>query len=278
MEFDLRKTAGEKIILVAHRGVAGGNIPCNTLASYEIALQQGADMIEIDVTMSGDGTLYIFHPHMEKAHLNQSVDIGTMTDAEISELRFVNQDDVPTQFRLNTLNEVFERFKGRCYINCDKFVNHPREISDCIRAYGVMEQILVKTPPKKDVFDIIEKYAPDAPYLVMIRRDAEEVHRELSSRKLNYVGQELLFSTEESPLCSPEYLAYLRKDNTLSWGNAIIYDYTTVLAAGHSDDAALTGDMDAAWGWLARRGFDFIQTDWPLMLKMYLEKNDLLLR
>ena len=31
-------------------------------------------------------------------------------------------------------------------------------------------------------------------------------------------------------------------------------------------------------GWLARRGFDFIQTDWPLMLKMYLEQQNLLYR
>lgn len=28
--FQLGQTAQEKMILVAHRGVAGGNIPCNT--------------------------------------------------------------------------------------------------------------------------------------------------------------------------------------------------------------------------------------------------------
>ncbi|MBQ5587939.1 MAG: hypothetical protein IIU73_04915, partial [Selenomonadales bacterium] len=45
-------------------------------------------------------------------------------------------------------DEILERFKGRCYINCDKFWLHPREISDRIRAHGMMEQILVKTSPK----------------------------------------------------------------------------------------------------------------------------------
>ena len=79
MDFDLRKTAREKIILVAHRGVAGGNIPCNTIPSYEIALAQGADMIEIDVDMSADGELFIFHPGMERAHLNADCDITKMT-------------------------------------------------------------------------------------------------------------------------------------------------------------------------------------------------------
>ena len=62
MKFDLREKAKENIIVVAHRGVTGGNIPCNTLASYEIALKQGADMIEVDVSISADGKLFLFHP------------------------------------------------------------------------------------------------------------------------------------------------------------------------------------------------------------------------
>ena len=61
----------EKIIVVAHRGAAGGNIPCNTMAAYEIALKQGADMIEADVSCSRDGILFLFHPGMEREHLGK---------------------------------------------------------------------------------------------------------------------------------------------------------------------------------------------------------------
>ena len=258
--------------------MAGGNIPCNTITSYETALKQGADMIEIDVTMSADGQLYIFHPGMEKAHLNADCHIEQMNRDQVSQLRFVNQDNTPTQFGLNTLDEVLEQFKGRCYINCDKFWEHPKEITDRIRAHGMMEQILVKTSPKKELFDVIETYAPDVQYMVIVKQDADKVHRELLSRNINYMGQELLFETEDSPLCSPEYLEQLRKDNILSWANAIVYSYKAVLAAGHSDDTALSEDMEKGWGWLARRGFDFIQTDWPLMVKMYLEEQGLLYR
>lgn len=49
MKFNLIDSAKNHIIIVAHRGVSGGNIPCNTLAAYEIAVSQGADMIEIDL-------------------------------------------------------------------------------------------------------------------------------------------------------------------------------------------------------------------------------------
>ena len=55
MSFDLYQKASENIVIVAHRGTCGGNIPCNTRAAYEISLMQGADMIETDVSMSADG-------------------------------------------------------------------------------------------------------------------------------------------------------------------------------------------------------------------------------
>lgn len=44
MKFDLQAAVKEKVFVVAHRGVSGGNIPCNTLTAYEIALKQGADL------------------------------------------------------------------------------------------------------------------------------------------------------------------------------------------------------------------------------------------
>ena len=73
MKFDLYEKAKEKIIVVAHRGMFAGNIPCNTLPAYNAALTEGADMIEIDVEMSGEGKLYIFHPGMEPPFLCSSI-------------------------------------------------------------------------------------------------------------------------------------------------------------------------------------------------------------
>ena len=88
--------AQQNRIIIAHRGAAGGNIPCNTLASYEIALKQGADMIEIDVDCTSNGKLVIFHPGMEKHHLCLDRSIPQMTYEEVRQLRYVNSDDTPT--------------------------------------------------------------------------------------------------------------------------------------------------------------------------------------
>ena len=36
MQNSLSEAAAERRLIVAHRGVSGGNIPCNTLAAYQI--------------------------------------------------------------------------------------------------------------------------------------------------------------------------------------------------------------------------------------------------
>ena len=34
--FDLVRDARQKTLLVAHRGISGGNIPCNTIAAFDL--------------------------------------------------------------------------------------------------------------------------------------------------------------------------------------------------------------------------------------------------
>ena len=55
-----------RILVAAHRGVSGANIPCNSLTAFQIALNQGADIVELDVPASADGELFVFHPCTEK--------------------------------------------------------------------------------------------------------------------------------------------------------------------------------------------------------------------
>ncbi|MBQ7347089.1 MAG: glycerophosphodiester phosphodiesterase family protein [Clostridia bacterium] len=275
MNFDFWESAKEKILIVAHRGTFGGNIPCNTLAGYEIALKQGADVLEIDVEMSADGKLYIFHPGMEPHHLCHMERIRNMTSEEISRLRYVNYDRTYTQFGVNTFDEFLEAFKGRCYVNVDKFWGHPKEIYEAIKRHGMTEQMIVKSTPSEKVFSVLEEVAPELPYMPIVR-NTHPMHEQLVNSKLNYVGAEVLFEQEDAEVASPAFIEKMHRDGKLVWVNSIIYNYKEQLAAGHSDDTALCTDPDLGWGWLAKRGFDFIQTDWTGMLLNYLKENDLL--
>jgi glycerophosphoryl diester phosphodiesterase len=50
-------------LVIAHRG-ASGHRPEHTLAAYELAMQQGADFIELDLVASGDGHLLARHENL----------------------------------------------------------------------------------------------------------------------------------------------------------------------------------------------------------------------
>lgn len=271
-EFDLREEAKHRIILAAHRGVAGGNIPCNTIVAFQAALLQHTDMIELDVGRSKNGTLYIFHEGCEKVQLGTDKRLCEMTDEEILRLRYLNVDAVPTAHNVNTFDEVFEFLKGRCYINVDKFTLYPDDIIRAIRRHDMLNQVVVKTPAEKMQLDVIEALAPDLPYIVIIN-EADTVSDYIASRNVNFVGIETVFKTEQSPVGTDEYRERMHARGLLLWGNGIVFNYKRVLSAGHNDDVSVTGAPQDGWGWLAQKGFDIIQTDWPLQAHMYLQQT-----
>lgn len=272
MSFNLIEKSKENIIIVAHRGSSGGNIPCNTMAAYEIALRQGADMIEADVSCSKDGKLFLFHPGMELPHLNKLVSLKMRKFRSISKLKYVNYDRTPTQFGIESFDDFLEQFKGRCFINIDKFWDNPEKIYEAVRRHGMLDQILVKSKLSKNVVSVLEEVSPELAFIPIVS-ETHPMHKELMNKKINYLGAEVLFEKEESVLASDEFIDMMHRDGKLVWVNAIIYDHKCQLSGGHSDDSALTVSEDFGWGWLADKGFDFIQTDWTMMLVDYLKKS-----
>lgn len=56
-----RRPSGGRPWLLGHRGVRGGVVAENTLAAFQTAIDQGADGVELDVRLSGDGVVIVFH-------------------------------------------------------------------------------------------------------------------------------------------------------------------------------------------------------------------------
>ena len=271
--FDLRRDAKARgVLLVAHRGVWGGNVPPNTIAAYDTALAQGADMLEIDLNWTADGKLVILHPFMERQMLGWNGNIRDEPWSFVKKLRYMNIDEAPTQFGLCTFDEVLERYKGRCYLNIDKFWENPAKIAAAIRDHGMADQCVVKTGLNDQVLSIMEKYAADMPFLAIVRNEKDL--RAIRRRKLRHVGVEALFDSLESPFATREWIARQHKAGQVCWANAIIYHYKTQLVAGRSDDMATAGgDPEGSWGWLAGLGYDLVQTDWLLACSLFLERT-----
>ena len=269
---NLRKEKG--ILVAAHRGVAGANIPCNTIPAFDIALKEGADILEMDLIRTIDGEIFIFHTGKEPFQLDRHINLCKLTANEVRNLKLVNVDFAETEWGLNTFDEILERYKGKCILNLDKSIDILDSVVEKVNKHNMQDQILLKSDPDMKSLKMIENYASDYMYMPILKNidNGTEI---IDAMNINYIGAELVFSSEDVEVAKDSFIYGMHKKGKILWGNGILYDSKVPLSAGHSDDISMIDNPDKGWGWLAEKGFDIIQTDWTSQCKRYLQSIDL---
>ena len=134
------------------------------------------------------------------------------------------------------------------------------------------DQIILKSHPEREELEILEAAGPELMYLPILRDPAKLDF--VKQYRVNLYGAEVIFEEEESVFTSETYIDEMHRQQKKLWVNAITLNDTIKLTAGHDDNSAILSGMDEAWGWLLDKGYDIIQTDWPLLLKNYIEKRN----
>jgi glycerophosphoryl diester phosphodiesterase len=102
---------GSRALVIAHRG-ASAHRPENTLPAYALAIEQGCDMIEIDLHRTRDGTFVVTHDE----DLTGLGGRGEIADASLAEVRAL---DAGGGERVPILEEVLDRFGHRVPFNLE---------------------------------------------------------------------------------------------------------------------------------------------------------------
>lgn len=106
-------------IIFAHRG-ASAHAPENTLAAFELALDQQADAIELDVKLSADQHVMVHHDVTLDRTTNGH---GRLKDMSLAELKSLDAGSSFSQKfqgeKIPTLEEVFETVGKRTLINVE---------------------------------------------------------------------------------------------------------------------------------------------------------------
>ena len=262
----------KRILVAAHRGAAGGNIPPNTIAAFDIALQEGADILEMDLFKSKDGEIFVFHTGTEPAYLDHHFRIETLTSEEIRRLRLCNVDLAETFMPLNTFDEVLEHYKNKCILNLDRCINIVKDVMETVERHGMSDQILLKSDPSDASLKLVETYASTVNYMP-VYMEKDTASEKIEKMNINYVGAELVFESENSAIAQDSYLEMMHRKGKFLWANSLLYSSRVKLSAGHNDDISVTGHPDKGWGWLADKGFDIIQTDWTHHCVSYLKSR-----
>ena len=130
----------DTVTVVAHRGAAG-KAPENTLASMRMAIEDGADWLEIDVQESADGEVMVIHDSdfMKLSSVDMKVWDGSL--AEIREIDVGSWFD--PQFsdeRVPTLTELLEVARGKARVVIElKYYGHDQQLEQ--RVIDIVEQL-----------------------------------------------------------------------------------------------------------------------------------------
>jgi len=108
-----------RFLVVAHRG-ASAYAPENTLEAFDLACTLGAEVIELDVHLTGDGEVVVMHDE----RVDRTTDgLGEIASTTLAEIRALDAGAwFGEQFqgvRVPTLADVLERFAGRVLIDIE---------------------------------------------------------------------------------------------------------------------------------------------------------------
>jgi len=116
---EILKPSHPSFLVIAHRG-ASAEAPENTMAACELALKQGADMIEIDVLPSSDGIPYVIHDAGMKRLTGIDADIRRLHSSEMSKMyiRLMRNGGYGSE-PVPSLSELMAWAKGKILLNIE---------------------------------------------------------------------------------------------------------------------------------------------------------------
>jgi len=138
-------------VIIAHRG-ASAYAPENTLAAFKLALEQGADGIELDVRLTADNQVVVFHD-MTLDRITPCK--GRVDSFKLNDLRKI---DVGSHFDVTfrgetipSLEEVFRAIGQFAFINVelkdyDSFSDPlPIQVAKLVKRYGLYRRVIISS-------------------------------------------------------------------------------------------------------------------------------------
>ena len=161
--------------VIAHRG-ASAYAPENTLAAFEKAIEQKADIIELDVRPTLDQKVVVFHD----AKLNRTTDKrGFVRMRTLGELKQINAGRWFgfTEFKnetIPTFDEVLNQTEGKCELLVEiksegtvVRINFIRNLMNSIIIAKAKERVIVQSFDTR-ILNLLHKYYPGFRYQKLI--------------------------------------------------------------------------------------------------------------
>lgn len=168
------RTGTARPLIFAHRG-ASADAPENTLAAFKLALEQGADGIELDAKLTADGEVVVIHDRTVDRTTNGTGYVSQMTLAQLRQLDAGAWKGAAFKgSTIPTLAEVLEAFGNRLLINIE-LTNYgspedglPEKAARLVQACQVEHSVLFSSFLPSNL-TIIRQTLPQVPLAILAR-------------------------------------------------------------------------------------------------------------
>ena len=137
--------------IFAHRG-SSAYAPENTLAAFNLAVQQHADVIELDAKLTADDQVVVMHDDSVDRTTNGHGQIKSLSLQELKKLDAGSKFNPAFQSeRIPTLVEVFETVGQQIIINIElknyssPLDDLPNKVISLVKAYGLETNVLLSS-------------------------------------------------------------------------------------------------------------------------------------
>jgi glycerophosphoryl diester phosphodiesterase len=266
---ELLDLSNPKILVAAHRGV-WNTAPENSIASLLAAIEQGADIVELDVRSTRDDVLVVMHDATLDRTSNVQGRVSELNFSDIRQARLKPSNGGPrtaSDERLPTLAQVLEVARDRSIVNIDvKDTTAADRVAQAVIAAGMADQVFVKADiqDQRDVDAVrASPFFGRVAFVPMMRA------------RVGHFAEDLRWL---APLGCPMYeVAFddvneleagrneLKRQGARLWVNTIDCSYSLDF-----NDTRAQRDPDGVWGRLLDLGVGAIQTDIVGTLTQYI--------
>ena len=163
------------MLIIAHRGVSA-RAPENTLAAIQMAIDAGADGVELDVQLARDGVPVVIHDETLFRYTRKKDKVTDLTSKQLARTdvgswfnrkhrRFANpefaRETVPT---LSNVLQALTGFSGLIYIelkcNQTNFRELTNAVCDVVSDHPLLPQIIIKSFKLAVIPEVQHRIAP----------------------------------------------------------------------------------------------------------------------
>ena len=159
--------------VIAHRGVHN-NIPENTLAAYQKAIDLGCDFVEIDIRKSKDGKFVSVHNETVDAYVEGvKGKVSSFTLAELKQMNIGKRVGPEWENeRIPTFEEILQLCKGQIGIYLDLKEPDVKAQIELIKSYGMERDVIWYIPAS--YMKVIRAVKRNCPECVVMPDPGEE--------------------------------------------------------------------------------------------------------